>query len=86
MTNYTDTDTITSLTENDRVTIRGITYVIERARTPEQMDEDKLHNIANVMRENGHRFQVALRRPKGRVLHIAIVFASGEISEPTRIG
>lgn len=47
------------------VTIGGVAYVVEMAKSPADLEAEGLKNVANLMREDGVARQLVLRRPKG---------------------
>ncbi len=62
--------------------IAGVAYNVHLWQTPEDMEDDGHGNLARVMRENRQTAQVCLTRGRGRTLYSAVVFASGNVSEP----
>jgi hypothetical protein len=66
---------------SEQVEIKGITYVIIEARTPEQTEAEGHPNTARVMRKNRATRSMLLRRITGQTVYSATEFTGGRFSK-----
>ena len=62
-----------------QVTVKGIVYNIEEHKTLEEMKVD-LPNLAAHMEDSGQVASLVLQRPRGRKLHMATEWNTGQIT------
>lgn len=74
------------MSDKENVTIDSITYVVEMENSPESNRARGRDNLARAQEENGIARTLYIRRPKGRVLHMAHQYESGHYSYAVRIG
>jgi uncharacterized membrane protein len=70
----------------ETITVRGITYEVVVATTPDEFDAQGLRNLARHMRGKGATRDLALRRPAGNTMYSASEFVGGGFSIPFKIG
>ena len=65
----------------DQITIKNITYDIDYAVTPDDIEEI-YPNVAAMDRERGVVQTLTVKRPKGKIYSVVYIWASGAISNP----
>lgn len=80
------TTTTSTTNQTETLTLDGITYNVVASNTPESLEAQNLHRVAQDLRQKGAIRQLFLQRPKGRKIFLALQGIKGNYSTVTVMG